>query len=85
MFIVGNALFTVASLAVGLAQSASWLIAARVLQGIGAAILGPSTLALLTASFPEGPERTRAVAYYGAVAGIGASLGLVLGGIVRRK
>lgn len=82
MFIVGVALFTVASLAVGLAQSATWLIAARVLQGAGAAVLAPSTLALLTASFAEGPERTRAVAYYGAVAGIGASLGLVLGGIL---
>jgi EmrB/QacA subfamily drug resistance transporter len=82
MFIAGLALFTAASLAVGLAQSAAWLIAARALQGVGAAILAPSTLALLTTNFPEGPERTRTLAYYAAVAGVGASVGLVLGGVV---
>jgi MFS family permease len=54
MFIVGIAIFTIASLAIGLALSAIWLIGARILQGVGAAILTPSTLALLTASFPEG-------------------------------
>jgi EmrB/QacA subfamily drug resistance transporter len=82
MFVVGIGVFTAASLGVGVAQSAGWLIAARALQGFGAAILAPSTLALLSTSFAEGPERTRAVAYYGAVAGVGASLGLVLGGVV---
>ena len=82
MFIVGIALFTVASLGVALAPSAVWLVAVRALQGAGGAILAPSTLALLTANFPEGRERTRAVAYYGAVAGVGASLGLVLGGVL---
>ena len=82
MFNSGLALFTLASLAIGLAQSLVWLIAARVVQGVGAAILAPSTLALLTTNFPEGPARTRAVGYYGATAGIGASVGLVLGGIL---
>jgi EmrB/QacA subfamily drug resistance transporter len=82
MFMLGTGIFTFASLAVALAPSASWLIAARALQGVGGAILAPSTLALLTAYFPEGRERTRAVAYYGAVAGVGASLGLVLGGVL---
>jgi EmrB/QacA subfamily drug resistance transporter len=82
MFIVGLGLFTAASLAIGLAPSATSLIAARAIQGIGAAILAPSTLALLTTHFAEGPERTRALSYYAAVAGIGASLGLVLGGLV---
>jgi EmrB/QacA subfamily drug resistance transporter len=82
MFVVGLGLFTAASLAIGLAPSAAFLIGARVAQGIGAAVLAPSTLALLTATFPEGRERTRAVAYYGAVAGVGASLGLVLGGLL---
>jgi EmrB/QacA subfamily drug resistance transporter len=82
MFVTGIALFTVASLLVGAAQSSGWLIAARALQGVGAAILAPSTLSMLQTSFEEGSERTRAVAYYGAVAGIGASLGLVLGGVV---
>ncbi|WP_169081325.1 MFS transporter [Paenibacillus sp. PL91] len=82
MFIIGIGLFGIASLTVGLSQSVTWIIAGRVLQGIGAAILAPSTLALLTANFAEGQERTRAVAYYGAIAGIGASLGFVLGGIL---
>jgi len=82
MFIAGLALFTAASLGVGTAQSAAWLIVARALQGVGAALLAPSTLALLTTNFREGPERTRSLAYYAAVAGVGASVGLVLGGIV---
>ena len=82
MFIVGIALFTGASLAAGLAPSAAWLLTARALQGAGAAIAAPATLALLMTSFPEGPERTRAVAYYGAVAGGGGSVGLVLGGVL---
>ncbi|MEA2187280.1 MAG: hypothetical protein QOK16_2291, partial [Solirubrobacteraceae bacterium] len=81
MFVAGLALFTVASVAVGTAQSEAWLIAARALQGVGAAILAPSTLALLQTSFTEGPERTRAVAYYAAVAGVAATVGLVVGGI----
>ncbi|WP_319579668.1 MFS transporter [uncultured Methanospirillum sp.] len=82
MFILGVALFSVASFIVGVAPSAFWLIAGRALQGTGAAVLAPSTLALLSDYFPEGTERTRAVAYYGAVAGIGASTGLILGGVL---
>jgi EmrB/QacA subfamily drug resistance transporter len=82
MLVTGIAVFTVASLAAGLAQSAVWLLTARAVQGAGAAIAAPSTLALLTTGFPEGPQRTRAVAYYGAVAGGGGSVGLVLGGIL---
>ncbi|XAH22948.1 MFS transporter [Xylophilus sp. GW821-FHT01B05] len=82
MFIVGLALFTLASLAIGVAQSATWLLASRAVQGVGAAILAPSTLALLSTHFAEGPERTRALSYYAAAAGVGASLGLVLGGLV---
>jgi EmrB/QacA subfamily drug resistance transporter len=81
-FVAGLALFTAASLAIGLAPSTGWLLTARVAQGVGAAILAPSTLALLTTSFPPGRERTRAIGYYGAVAGVGASLGLVVGGIL---
>ena len=81
MFIAGLALFTAASVAIGVAQSAAWLIIARAVQGVGAATLAPSTLAILSANFPEGRERTRAVGYYGATAGIGATIGLVLGGI----
>jgi len=82
MFVAGLAVFTVASLAIGLAQSATWQLCARTVQGAGAAVLAPSTLALLSTNFREGPERTRALGYYGAVAGIGASVGLVLGGIL---
>ncbi|MCW3477969.1 MFS transporter [Neisseriaceae bacterium JH1-16] len=82
MFITGLAVFTAASLAVGLAQSAAWLLCARAVQGTGAALLAPSTLALLSINFREGPERTRAVGYYGAIAGLGASIGLVLGGVL---
>src|SRR4051794_13947010 len=81
-FVAGVALFTAASLLGGLAQSQAWLLGARALQGVGAAIAAPSTLALLTTSFREGPERTRALAAYSAVAGGGGSVGLVLGGML---
>ncbi|HMJ37594.1 MAG TPA: MFS transporter [Baekduia sp.] len=81
-FVVGIGLFTVASLAGGLAQSEAWLLVARAVQGIGAAIAAPSTLALLMTSFAEGQERTRAVAFYSAVGGGAGSLGLVLGGML---
>src|SRR3954463_15202556 len=56
VFVVGIALFTAASLAAGLAQSSGWLLTARAVQGLGAAIAAPSSLALLTTSFPEGQE-----------------------------
>ena len=80
LFVVGLAIFTTASFLVGAAPAGWWLIAARALQGIGGAIVAPASLSLLTAHFPEGRDRTRAVAWYGATAGIGASLGLVVGG-----
>jgi len=81
-FVAGIALFTVASLLGGLAQTQAWLLGARALQGVGAAIAAPSSLALLTTNFREGPERMRALAAYGAVAGGGGSVGLVLGGML---
>ncbi|RIJ76449.1 MFS transporter [Nakamurella silvestris] len=82
VFLFGLGLFTAASVVVGSAPTGGILIAARAVQGIGSAILAPATLALLTAGFPAGRERVRAVAAYGSVAGIGAALGLVLGGLV---
>lgn len=82
MFVIGLVLFALASLLVGLAAHPWWLIAARAFQGVGAAILAPSSLSLLTASFAEGRARSRAVAAYSAVAGIGASAGLVVGGVL---
>lgn len=80
-FMVGLVLFTIASFAIGSAMNFWVLVSFRVLQGMGAAILAPSTLALLTRYFPHGHARTKALAYYAAAAGIGSSLGLVLGGI----
>jgi EmrB/QacA subfamily drug resistance transporter len=80
VFVAGLIVFSVASLLVGLAPSGPWIIAARALQGVGAAIVAPASLSLITASFPAGRERARAIALYGATAGIGASLGMVVGG-----
>jgi EmrB/QacA subfamily drug resistance transporter len=82
VFVIGITIFTAASMLGGLAQSETWLLAARAIQGVGAAIAAPSTLALLTISFPEGSERTRAIALYSAVASAGASIGLILGGML---
>lgn len=82
MFITGLAIFTLASLAIGAAMTPAWMIAFRAVQGLGAAILAPSTLALISTHFEEGPERTRALALYAAAAGIGATLGLVAGGLL---
>src|ERR1700689_4693265 len=82
MFLAGIALFTVSSLAGGLATAAWWLVAARALQGVGGALASPAVLALVVGSFPEGRERTRALGIYSAVAMGGASLGLVLGGVI---
>jgi EmrB/QacA subfamily drug resistance transporter len=80
MYIWGLAFFMLASLLVALAPDAGTMIAARVLQGLGAAILGPSSLALLSTSFPDQPQRGKAMAIYGSITGIGPTLGLVLGG-----
>ena len=80
VFVFGLAVFAAASLLVGAAPTGWVAIAARAVQGIGAAIVAPSSLSLLTASFPAGKERAKAIALYGATAGIGASLGLVIGG-----
>jgi len=81
LFVIGLAVFGGASLLIGLAPAGWWIISARALQGIGAAIVAPTSLALITAYF-EGEARNRAVAWYGATAGIGASLGLLVGGAV---
>lgn len=82
MYLIGLGVFAAASLVIGLAQDATTLIAARAVQGIGAAILAPSALALLQVTFPAGAERTRAISLYAAGAGVSASAGLVLGGIL---
>jgi EmrB/QacA subfamily drug resistance transporter len=82
VFVFGLGLFTAASLLGGLAQSEAWLLSARAIQGIGAAIAAPSTLALLTTTFHEGAERTRAVAMYASASAAGASIGVLLGGLL---
>jgi EmrB/QacA subfamily drug resistance transporter len=79
LFEIGLVVFGGASLLIGLAPAGWWMIGARALQGIGAAIVAPTSLALITAYF-EGEARSRAVAWYAATAGIGASLGLLVGG-----
>jgi EmrB/QacA subfamily drug resistance transporter len=82
LFITGVALFILASLTGGLATSGGWLVAARAVQGIGAALAAPSALALLMTSFPEGPRRNRALSYFTAVSSAGGSIGLILGGML---
>lgn len=79
VFIFGLTVFSIASLLIAVSPAGWWIITARAIQGVGAAIVAPSALSLITVSF-EGEERTRAVAWYSATAGIGASLGLVIGG-----
>jgi len=82
MLLVGLIVFSLASLVIGIAQTPAAMIAARGVQGLGSAILAPSTLALLQTNFEPGPERTRAVSYYAAAAGVSAALGLVVGGLL---
>src|ERR1044071_965644 len=75
-------LFALASLAGGLAQSDIWLVIARAVQGLGAALLSPAALAILTTTFAEGAERNKALGVWGAVAGSGGAVGVLLGGIL---
>ena len=81
-FLAGIVIFTVASLAGGLAPSAGVLLAARAVQGAGGALASPAVLALVVSGFAEGKERTRALAIYVGVVTGGSSLGLVLGGLI---
>jgi EmrB/QacA subfamily drug resistance transporter len=82
VFLLGMGLFTVASLAGGLAQNQGTLIAARVAQGLGGAVLSPATLTILTTTFPEGPQRSRALGMWSAVAGAGGATGSLVGGVL---
>ncbi|MFE0761439.1 MFS transporter [Streptomyces smyrnaeus] len=82
VFLTGLALFTAASLAGGLAQEPWQLLAARGVQGMGAAILAPATLTLLTTSVPEGPARTKAIATWSAVGAGGGAAGGLVGGVL---
>src|SRR3954468_11608427 len=81
-FVGGLLLFALASLVGGLAQSQGMLIGARAAQGLGGAVVSPATLAILTTSFAEGPERNRALGVWGAMGGAGGATGALLGGVL---
>src|SRR5690349_8362974 len=82
LFLAGLVLFTVASLLAGLAWSEGSLIAARSLQGLGAAVISPAALSILSTTFTEGRERNIALGVWGAVGGFGAAAGVLLGGVL---
>ncbi|MCD6014242.1 MAG: transporter [Solirubrobacterales bacterium] len=82
VFMGGLVLFALASLAGGFAQSDSVLIAARAVQGLGAAILSPAALSIVTTTFRDGAERNKALGVWGAVAGAGGAAGVLLGGVL---
>src|SRR6266508_617879 len=82
IFLAGLVVFTLASLLAGLAWSETSLIGARVLQGLGAAIISPAALSILSTTFREGRERNIALGVWGAVGGFGAAAGVLLGGIL---
>ncbi|GAC1422018.1 MAG: DHA2 family efflux MFS transporter permease subunit [Ktedonobacteraceae bacterium] len=82
LFMVGLVLFAFASFSGGIAQSALWLIIARAAQGLGAAIISPTSFSLITTTFHEGPERNKAFGVVGAVASSGFAAGALLGGLL---
>jgi EmrB/QacA subfamily drug resistance transporter len=82
LFLIGLVIFTVASLLDGLAGSEGVLIGARALQGLGAALISPAALSIISTTFAEGKERARALAVWAAIAIGGAAVGLILGGVL---
>jgi EmrB/QacA subfamily drug resistance transporter len=82
VFLAGMGLFAAGSLLGGLAPSVGWLIAARALQGLGAALVGPAAFSIITTTFAEGPERNRAVGLWSATAASGGALGMLAGGLL---
>ncbi len=82
LFMLGLGLFSLASLAGGLAPSPQVILAARAVQGLGGAIVSPTALALLTATFPEGEAHNRALGVFGSVSGVGFGAGVILGGVL---
>jgi EmrB/QacA subfamily drug resistance transporter len=84
VFMVGLVLFTIASLVCGLSNSEGMLIAARAVQGLGAAIISPATLSIITSLFDEGPERNKALGIWGAMGGSGAAVGVLAGGVLTK-
>jgi EmrB/QacA subfamily drug resistance transporter len=82
VFVAGLVVFSLASLAGGLAGDPVLLIVSRLVQGVGAALVAPAALSLITTSFPAGPQRTRAIGLYGSMAAVGFVSGQVLGGVL---
>jgi len=82
VFLLGVIIFTLASLVCGLAQNETWLIVARGIQGLGAAFVSPAALSIVTTTFKEGTERTKAMGVWAAIAVGGGAVGLLLGGIL---
>lgn len=82
MFMGGMALFVAASFMCGLSQNAGWLVIARAVQGLGGAIISPVALSIVSSLFTEGAVRNKALGIYGAIAGFGAALGVLLGGVL---
>ncbi len=84
IFIVGLVLFTIASLVCGFANGAGLLFSARAMQGLGAAIISPAALSIVTTTFREGAERNKALGIWGALGGSGAAAGVIAGGILTK-
>src|SRR3954447_27083213 len=82
VFLVGIAIFGTSSLVCAAAQGQGVLLGARAVQGLGAAIISPASLAIIASSFDEGPERNRAMGMWSAMAGLGGSSGVLLGGVL---
>jgi EmrB/QacA subfamily drug resistance transporter len=82
LFLAGISLFTLASLLNGLATSPGFLVGARALQGLGAALVAPSALSIITTTVPEGPDRAKALGAFAAISGGGGAVGLLLGGLL---
>src|SRR6185436_12846876 len=82
LFVVGVIVFTAASLLNGLASTSNVLIGGRALQGLGAALVSPAALSIVTTTFAEGKERTQALGVWSAIAAGGGAVGLVLGGFL---
>src|ERR1700722_20018157 len=82
LFVAGVILFTAASLFNGLAQTSGMLIVGRALQGLGGALVSPAALSIVTTTFTDGEQRTKALGVWSAIAAGGAAVGLLMGGVL---
>jgi EmrB/QacA subfamily drug resistance transporter len=85
VFLAGTAMFTLSSVACAVAGSQGLLIGARGVQGIAGAVMSPATLAIITSTLPEGPQRNRGLALWGAMGALGGSSGALLGGVLTQE